>query len=110
MPVKKSKAKTTKPKKSVPERILTKHPEAGKSGRNIRKETYDTIKEAIISILKKEKEVAFYPLGHKVEKQVKGKVAGKVLWFYVTVKLDLEARGILMRVPGTSPQMVRLKK
>ena len=32
---------------------------------------------------------------------------GSVSWYFTTVKLDLEARNILMRVPGTRPQQIR---
>ena len=35
---------------------------------------------------------------------------GKVVWYIVTVKLDLEARGILERIPKTSPHRLRMVK
>jgi len=35
---------------------------------------------------------------------------GEVGWYIVTVKLDLEARSIIERVPKTSPHKLRLKK
>jgi len=35
---------------------------------------------------------------------------GSVSWYFTTVKLDLEARGILERVPGERPQRIRLKE
>jgi len=34
---------------------------------------------------------------------------GKVVWYIVSVKLDLEARGIIERIPKTSPHQIRLK-
>jgi len=35
---------------------------------------------------------------------------GSVLWYTVTVKLHMEVTGELERVPGASPQRVRLKR
>jgi len=34
---------------------------------------------------------------------------GKVVWYVVSVKLDLEARGTIERVPKTSPHELRIK-
>ena len=33
---------------------------------------------------------------------------GSVSWYVVSVKLDLEARGVLERIDGRSPQQLRL--
>ena len=35
---------------------------------------------------------------------------GKPIWYIVTVKLDLEARGVIERVPKTSPHKLRMKE
>ncbi|MFW5700508.1 MAG: DUF6958 family protein [Cyclobacteriaceae bacterium] len=35
---------------------------------------------------------------------------GKVVWYVVTVKLDLEAHEIIERVPKTSPHRLRMKR
>ncbi len=107
MPVKK--AKTAKPKKAALEKILCKHPE-GKKGVNMDKGKYDQIKTAIFDILKKEKEVNFTQLGKKVESKIGKTFSGSVMWYYVSVKLDLEARGVLARSEVKGRQMVRMKK
>jgi hypothetical protein len=33
---------------------------------------------------------------------------GSVSWYVTTVKLDLETRGVVERVPGQKPQRLRL--
>ncbi len=33
---------------------------------------------------------------------------GERIWYTISVKLDLEARGVIERVPGRSPQVIRL--
>ncbi len=37
-----------------------------------------------------------------------GDFEGSVGWYATTVKLDLEARGLIERMPGESPQVLRL--
>ena len=87
--------------------IHTLHPEK-KQGVNISKEKYEIIREAILCVLKTEKEISFMKLSRAVEKEVKGKMEGSVTWYVTTVKLDLEARGLVKRVPNSRPQLVKL--
>lgn len=91
------------------ERIRTLHPEK-KQGVNISREKYDVIRKAILSVLSKEKEISFMNLSRAVEKQVNGSFAGSVTWYVTTVKLDMEARGEIKRVPNSRPQLVRLAR
>lgn len=88
------------------ERIQTLHP-AGKKGVNISKEKYDVIKAAIIKALQEQDEMTFYGLNDAVGLQLEGKFEGSISWYYTTVKLDLEARGVIERF-GKSPQTIRL--
>jgi len=39
---------------------------------------------------------------------VNGNFEGSVTWYVTTVKLDLEARGVVKRVPHSRPQLVKL--
>jgi hypothetical protein len=87
------------------EKILTKHP-LGKSGKNISRQKYDTLKEAILSALQ-DTELTHTELFNHLNKRLKGKVAGNISWYGETVKLDLEARKIIERTPST-PQKYRL--
>jgi hypothetical protein len=89
------------------EKIRTLHPEK-KQGVNISREKYDIIRTAILCVLKEQKEISFMKLSRAVEKEVNGNFDGSVTWYVTTVKLDLEARGELKRVPNSRPQLVRL--
>ncbi|MDX1378225.1 MAG: hypothetical protein R3307_05200 [Anaerolineales bacterium] len=87
--------------------IRTLHPEK-KQGVNISREKYEIIRKAILSTLRKHKELPFMKLSQAVEKEVHGKFDGSVMWYVTTVKLDLEARGTVKRVPNSRPQLVKL--
>jgi hypothetical protein len=87
--------------------IRTLHP-AKKQGINISRQKYDTIREAILCVLKAEKEITFMKLSRAVEKEVNGNFEGSVTWYVTTVKLDMEARGEVKRVPKSRPQLVKL--
>lgn len=87
--------------------IRTLHPEK-KQGVNISREKYETICNAILKILEAQKEMTFMNLSRAVEKEMNGGFDGSVMWYVTTVKLDLEARGLVKRVPGSRPQLVKL--
>ena len=87
--------------------IRTLHPEK-KQGVNISREKYEIIRKAILSALHKQNEISFMNLSRAVEKEVNGSFEGSVNWYVTTVKLDLEARGMIKRVPNSRPQLLRL--
>jgi hypothetical protein len=87
-------------------KILTKHP-LGKSGKNISKQNYDTLKEAILSALRN-KELTHTELFNQLNKSLKSKLSGNISWYGETVKLDLEARNIIERT-SSKPPKYRLK-
>ena len=87
------------------EKILTKHPQ-GKTGRNISKKSYDTLKTAILAALRK-KELTHTELFEQLNKNLKGKFDGNISWYGETVKLDLEARKIIERT-ASKPQKYRV--
>ena len=87
--------------------IRTLHP-GKKQGVNISREKYERICKAILSILGTQKEMTFMNLSRAVEKHVNGNFEGSVTWYVTTVKLDLEARGKIKRVPHSRPQLLRL--
>ncbi len=89
------------------EKILTKHP-LGKSGKNISRQKYDTLRRAILSVLQK-RELTHTQLFNRLTKRLTSKFAGNVSWYGETVKLDLEARKIIERT-SSKPQKYRLKK
>lgn len=89
------------------EKIMTLHPD-GKKGVNILKRRYGLIKDTILLILEKEGQITFESLADKAVEIVEKDFDGKPLWYIVTVKLDLEARGVIKRVPKTSPHQLVL--
>lgn len=89
------------------ERIMTLHPE-GKQGVNIEKEKYETMRQAIVTALQAQQPQTFAGLEQAVSQQLGDNFDGSVSWYFTTVKLDLEARKVLERVPGTRPQQIRL--
>lgn len=88
------------------EKIQTLHPQ-GKSGRQIDKEKYETMKQAIFSVLRG-KELTHNELFELLEKHLKGEFTGNISWYAETLKLDLEARKVIERTPD-KPQKYRLK-
>src|SRR5690242_802534 len=84
-----------KRRKMTAAKILTKHP-LGKSGRNIVRNKYDTLKKAIMSALRKD-ELTHTELFGRLNKSLKGKFSGNISWYGETVKLDLEARNLIER-------------
>lgn len=89
------------------ERILTLHPD-GKQGVNISKQKYDTIRQAILSTIDDKQEILFQELPAEVERWLDGDFDGSISWYVTTIKLDLEARRLIQRVPKSSPQRLRL--
>jgi len=87
-------------------KILTHHP-LGKSGRNIDRNKYDTLKKAILSALRKN-ELTHTELFSRLNKTLKGRFSGNISWYGETVKLDLEAKKIIERT-ASKPQKYRLK-
>jgi hypothetical protein len=91
------------------ERILTLHPQ-GKVGVNILKRRYNTIKEYILQTITDHGEISFDELTDLAVDSLTKSFDGKVVWYMVTVKLDLEARGLIERIPKTSPHKLKIKK
>jgi hypothetical protein len=87
-------------------KILTKHP-LGKSGKNIDKQKYETLRKAILSTLRN-KDLTHTELFNQLNKRLKGKFSGNISWYGETVKLDLEARKVIERTPS-KPQRYRVK-
>jgi len=88
--------------------VRTKHPNKGKSGRNISKEKYEAIRKAMLSALR-QKALTHSELFKELEKKVKKTFEGNVSWYGETVKLDLEARKAIERT-ATRPERYRIKR
>lgn len=89
------------------ERIMTLHPE-GKQGVHIEKAKYDVIKEAILKSIRQNCTIKFKDLPAAVEASLTEPFDGSISWYTTSVKLDLEARGLIERIPKRSPQELQL--
>jgi hypothetical protein len=90
------------------DRIMTRHPELGKSGVNVDRQKYYVIREVILESMRAHDEITFKDLVRDVRRKLEGTFDGSISWYVTTVKLDLEARGIIERIPNSRPQRLRL--
>ena len=80
---------------------------------NIDKEIYDLFSNAISHVLKKESGITFTDMVEGVEdyfKMQKTKFDGSVGWYAVTVKNDMQARGLIEVFTEKGKKLHRLKK
>ena len=89
------------------DKILTLHPE-GKAGVNISKDKYVTICGAITQALEAAGVLTFTELTEIIGQKIGDSFDGSIAWYVTTVKLDLEARGVIERIPKSSPQQLTL--
>jgi hypothetical protein len=92
------------------EKILTLHPEEGKHGVNISRAKYDMIRQAILSAIRSQGTITYKGLVSLVEYNLRNRFEGSIPWYVTTVKLDMEARGELERLPDSGEQKLRLKR
>ena len=89
------------------EKIMTLHP-AGKQGVNIDKQKYDMVRQAVEEALQAQPGATFSELTDAGGQRIGDVFDGSVGWYVTSVKLDPEARGVLERVDGRSPQRLQL--
>lgn len=89
------------------DKVLTIHPE-GKPGVYIDKSKYTQVRKVILQCFRNKREVIFSDLKASVEKKLSGKFDGSINWYFNLIKLDLEARGELVRTSEGSPQTLAL--
>lgn len=89
------------------EKIVTLHPE-GKAGANIDKAKYQLIRQTITQVIRDHGVITFKKLVSQVEQRLAGPFQGSIPWYVTTVKLDMEARGIIERLPKSRPQQIQL--
>ncbi len=89
-----------------PEYIQTLHPHINKKNKRILLVKYELIKENILSILTYS-EPTHTELMEELYSKVKDNFEGGVQWYGETVKLDLEARGIIERTKS-KPEKYKL--
>jgi hypothetical protein len=90
-----------------PELIQTLPPHENKTNKKISLDKYNFIRENLLAILT-EFELTHTELMEELYSRVKDNFEGGVQWYGETVKLDLEARQIIVRTK-TKPEKYKLK-
>ena len=92
-------------------KVLCETPTPGKQGTRILKWKYDAVRRAIRKIVPRSKHgIEFQEIANLVEQALSAEDRenlGSISWYTVTVKLDLEIRGEIERIPGSKPQRIR---
>lgn len=89
------------------DRVQLKHPQ-GKKAVSISKEKYNLLRPAVLKCLRTKREATQGELLSAIGKDFKTRgqtFEGSLAWYLEWVKLDLEARKLIRRVPNTSPQL-----
>ncbi len=72
--------------------------------------SYEQVRKVILDIVESNPRITFSDMADLAESElIARQFDGKPLWYITTVKLDLEARGIIERVPKTSPHQLITK-
>ncbi len=90
------------------EKIYAITPNEGKQGVNLDRDKYQAIYDGIVTVLRKHEDFPLKTLYKAVTEELSEPFDGSVSWYTMTVKLDMEARGIIEQVPGKKPQHLRL--
>lgn len=95
---------------SKPEMFQALHPDPAKNGTRVTKSTYEAYRDALLKVIPASDEgIAFMALSKAVTPHIAPDLLESTSpgWWTTTVKLDLEARGLIERVPGKGKQRVR---
>jgi len=90
--------------------VLALNPDPTKRSVRIERRKYDLIRAVILGNLREYGPMTFTELGDLMEDQLREDFDGSVMWYYTMVKLDLEARGELRRVPKSTLQLMELSR
>ena len=90
------------------ERILCLHPQ-GKQGVNILRSKYEAVRGAILRVVEEEGVMYWSDLTERCAALLPD-FEGSLGWYVVSVKLDLEARGVIERLPGSGKQRIQLRQ
>lgn len=63
----------------------------------------------MLQLIQNAGEITYQDLLDQLERDMQTAFDGRVIWYVMTVKLDLEVRGVIERIPKTSPHQVRMK-
>jgi hypothetical protein len=86
------------------------HPDPAKNSTRVTKSTYEAYRVVLLKVIPTTAEgIAFADLSQAVTPHLSPEVLSSTSagWWVTTVKLDLEARGLIERVPGAGKQRLR---
>jgi hypothetical protein len=91
--------------------VLCENPKPGKQPTRMPRWKYDVVRSAILEVLSSTPQGMAYKsivaaVASALDTDTRDRL-GSLSWHTVVVKLDLEARGLIERVPGTRPQLLR---
>ena len=102
---------TARSRDRTPEKVEALTPTPGAQPTRVDRDRYEAVRKALLAVIPKRKEgVEFRELTALVKARLpNGEVprGGSIQWYVTTVKLDLEARGLVERIPRSSPQRLR---
>jgi len=97
---------------SPQDKVLCQTPTPGKRPTRIERWKYDLIHSAILAVIHQNRqEIAFRDLPALVEQHLDPgdlENLGSISWYTTTVKLDMEVKREIERVPGSKPQKLRI--
>ncbi|WP_018128514.1 DUF6958 family protein [Balneola vulgaris] len=93
------------------EKIVCETPTPGKNSTRIDKWKYEAVRKAILKVVPTEgpgilfKELPQYLEGVLTDEELEN--LGSLMWYTTTVKLDMEAKGELIRLKGSPQRLIR---
>ncbi len=94
-------------------KVLALHPE-GKQPNRIDRDKYEDMKRTMLAVIREAGRdgAGFSELPDAVQDRLDPKIfaGASVMWYVTTVKLDLEARGLIERVRGPGRQRLVIKE
>lgn len=97
--------------RAIAKRVVARNPVKGKKSKRIDAEKYEVMSKALLKAIPRTRAgVRFMDLFDTIgsvlpRSSLPG--GGSLSWYLTTVKLDLEARGLIERVPHSVPQRLR---
>ena len=96
---------------SKEDKVLCETPTPGKKPTRIDRWKYDLVRSTILASVPADQQgVEFRQIAELVEAQLSPndlENLGSVSWYTTTVKLNLEVKGDIERIPGSNPQRLR---
>jgi hypothetical protein len=100
----------TKKSSDAREMVEALHPDPAKQPTRCNRRAYEAYRAALLEVIPEGEEgIAFGELSAAVRPHLSDEALADTSagWWTTTVKLDLEARGLVERVPGRRPQRLR---